>query len=241
MTTTKHALNYPTEIVDEYVARGFDHIFLRPISPYGFAVRTRAKTGYDIDDFLAFYKSALRHIIELNRHGTFLVEDYAKILLTKIFTPFSTGYVDLQSPAGVGIGVAVYNYDGDVYVSDEARMLAEMGDKTFRLGNVMTHTYEELFASDQLRGLTRETVIESVPLCSDCAFQSYCGCDPMENYTTQGSVAGHRPTSQFHIRNIEIIKHLLRLYYSDDPFIKKVFWSWIQNVPAEELLPAVVA
>ncbi len=44
------------------------------------------------------------------------------------------GYVDLTSPAGIGIGAIVYNYDGDVYASDEGRMLAEMGDTTFRLG-----------------------------------------------------------------------------------------------------------
>ena len=63
--------------------------------------------------------------------GTPFLETYAQLLLTKILTPYPTGYVDLQSPAGAGIGVAVYNYDGDVYVSDEARMLAEMGDRIF--------------------------------------------------------------------------------------------------------------
>ena len=30
----------------------------------------------------------------------------------------------------------VYNYDGDVYASDEGRMLAEMNDDTFKIGNV---------------------------------------------------------------------------------------------------------
>jgi hypothetical protein len=36
----------------------------------------------------------------------------------------------------IGIGALVYNYDGDIYASDEGRMLAEMGDRTFRLGSV---------------------------------------------------------------------------------------------------------
>jgi uncharacterized protein len=241
MTTTRKSLEYPTQIVDEYVARGFDHIFLRPISPYGFAVRTRHKTGYELPAFLEFFKTALERIIEVNRSGTFLVEDYSKILLTKILTPFPTGYVDLQSPAGAGIGVAVYNYDGDVYVSDEARMLAEMGDRTFRLGNVHTNTYEELFGGDLLRSLVSESVIESIPLCCDCAFQAYCGSDILENYSTQGTVSGHRPSSQFHLRNFAIIKHLFRLYYGDDPFIKPMFWSWIQNRPIGQLIPAMAS
>ena len=40
MTTTQLSLAHPKEIIDEYVARSFHSIFLRPISPYGFAVRT---------------------------------------------------------------------------------------------------------------------------------------------------------------------------------------------------------
>ena len=69
-----------------------------------------------------------------------------------MLTPFDTGYVDLMSPAGIGIGAVVYNYDGDVYASDESRMLAEMDDKTFCMGNVHQHSYEELFLSDALLG-----------------------------------------------------------------------------------------
>lgn len=240
MTTTRRSLENPEAIVDEYVTQGFDRIFLRPISPYGFALRTRHKTGYELDAFLTFYKRALGHIIELNRGGTFLVEDYAAILLTKILTPFPTGYVDLQSPAGAGIGVAVYSYDGDVYVSDEARMLAEMGDRSFRLGNVHENTYEQLFGGQQLRSLVADSVIESLPGCADCAVQTYCGCDPLENYVTQGSTLGHRPTSQFHYRNFEIIKHLLRLYHGPDESVRDVFWSWVTNRPVSQFTPAML-
>ena len=48
------------------------------------------------------------------------------------------GYVDLRSPAGIGLGALVYNYDGKVFASDEGRMLAEMGDRTFELGTSRT-------------------------------------------------------------------------------------------------------
>src|SRR5690606_4424801 len=40
MTTTQLSLKHPHEIVDEYFNRGFSGIFLRNISPYGFALRT---------------------------------------------------------------------------------------------------------------------------------------------------------------------------------------------------------
>jgi uncharacterized protein len=239
MTTSRLSLDYPVEIVDEYVNRGFDYIFLRPISPYGFAVRTRARTGYELDAFLSFYKRALNRVIEHNRAGRHFVETYAQIILTKILTPFSTGYVDLQSPSGAGIGAVVYNYDGDVYASDEARMLAEMGDKTFRLGSLREHSYEQLFGGELIRALVAASCVETLPGCAECAFQSYCGCDPIENHATQGSLVGHRPTSNFCHRNMEIIKHLLRLYHGDDPFIRQLFWSWVQNTPADDLVAAV--
>lgn len=124
MTTTQLSLQHPTEIIDEYVRQGFHSIFLRPISPYGFALKSKKKTGYHLDAFLEFYRIGLEHIFEINKKGYDLAEVYAKILLTKILTPYGTGFVDLQSPAGAGINVLVYNYDGDVYATDESRMLA---------------------------------------------------------------------------------------------------------------------
>lgn len=237
MTTTRLSLKYPREIIDEYVRNGFRSIFLRPLSPYGFAVKTAAVTGYSIEEFLVFYKSALDYVLELNRTGTFFVEQYARLLLTRILTPFSTGYVDLQSPAGAGIGVAVYSYDGDVYATDESRMLAEMGDPEFRLGNVHSDSYQDIFGGEPLRTILASSCVESMPGCSDCAFQVFCGADPIHNYATQGDIVGHRPTSAFHKKNFEIIKHLLTLYHSDRT-IQRIFWSWVQGValdhPSEE-------
>ena len=79
-----------------------------------------------------------------------MVETYAAIIAKKMFTNDDPGYVDLTSPAGIGIGALVYNYDGDIYASDEGRMLAEMGDHTFRLGNVHDSVYADIMLSDGL-------------------------------------------------------------------------------------------
>lgn len=240
MTATRLSLKHPREIVDEYVRHGFQAIFLRPLSPYGFALRTIHSIGYSMDEFLDFYERALNYIIEVNRTGTNFVEIYAQILLTRIFTPFSTGYVDLQSPSGAGIGVAVYNYDGDVYASDESRMLAEMGDKQFRLGNVHRDSYEQIFGGDRLRAIVSSSCVESLPGCADCAFQTFCGADPIFHYAVQGDMVGHRPTSDFHKKNFSIIRLLLQLYYSD-PTIRRIFWAWIRNAHVNEVLGSEAA
>jgi His-Xaa-Ser system radical SAM maturase HxsB len=229
MTTTERSLRYPREIVDEYARLGFREVFLRPISPYGFAVRTGEALRYQMEEFLAFYRDGLNHVFELNRHGTPMMEVYAQILLTKILTPWGGGYVDLQSPSGAVLGAVAYNYDGKVYASDESRMLAEMGDDAFCLGHV-SDSYEHLFGSATARALAVGSILESLPRCTDCAFLSFCGADPVYQYRTQGDIVGHKATSPFCQKNMSIIRHLLDLLRGDDQFIEALLTSWATGV-----------
>jgi His-Xaa-Ser system radical SAM maturase HxsB len=231
MTTTAASLDHVEEIIDEYVRRDFHTIFLRPISPYGFALKTKHRTGYEMERFLEFYKQGLSHILNLNRSGYRLAEIYTQILLSKILTPHGTGYVDLQSPAGEAWNVLVYNYDGDVFASDESRMLAEMQDWTFRLGNVHRDNRRNLFTSDSALKMFEASCNQSLAGCSDCAFQSYCGADPIYHHATQGDMYGHRPTSGFCTRNMEIIKHLFTFIHEDDSETMGIFWSWLTGMP----------
>jgi len=232
MTTTAASLDYVTEIVDEYVRRNFHSIFLRPISPYGFAVKTHRKIGYEMERFLKFYKDGLKHILDINRGGYRIAEVYTQILLTKILTPHSTRYVDMQSPAGEAWNVLVYNYDGDVYASDESRMLAEMNDRTFRLGNVHSDTRRSLFTSDAALRMFHAACNQALVGCSDCAFQSYCAADPIYHHATQGDMYGNRPTSGFCMRNMSVLKHLFSIIEQNDRDTMRVLWSWITGTTA---------
>src|SRR5262249_40028816 len=150
MTTTDASLARVEEIVDEYVKLGLDGIFLRPLSPYGFAIKTKLFQKYDPGRWLQFYARGLRYILDINRKGTPFTEFYARLMLQRMLSDRPTGYVDIRSPAGIGLGALVYNYDGRVFASDEGRMLAEMGDAAFELGNVETATYSSLVLSDKL-------------------------------------------------------------------------------------------
>ena len=209
MTTSEASLGRARDIVDEYIAQDFKGIFLRPLSPYGFAVKTKWYESYDTDRWLDFYFDGLSYILDLNRSGFFFSEQYATTILSKMLTPFETGYVDLMSPSGIGIAAVVYNYDGDVYASDEGRMLAEMGDTTFRLGNVHQDSFEDIFLSDALLDPLEESFAASVPMCSDCAFEPYCGADPVFHRATQGDFVGKKPMSAFCIRNMAIFRRLV--------------------------------
>lgn len=227
MTTTEASLTRPKEIIDEYIRQGFHSIFLRPLSPYGFAVKTKWYQAYDIKRWLDFYFQGLDYIIDLNKRGFPFVEAYASLILTKMFSPLGTSYVDLQSPAGIGISAIAFNYDGEVYASDEARMLAEMNDKTFRLGNIHTDSYRDIMTSDALLEPIEATITESVPNCSDCAFQPYCGSDPSYHYATQKDPVGHKALSGFCERNLAVIRKLLTLL-TDDPAAREILMRWVQ-------------
>ena len=226
MTTTKLSLDYPVEIVDEYFNKGFQGIFLRNISPYGFALRTD-KSKYETDTFLSFYKKALDRVLHYNFQGYNFTEDLARIFLTKILTPFNVGFVDLQSPAGLINGVIVFNYDGSVYATDESRMLAEQKDYTFLLGT-LDDDYNDLFFGKKAQEIAQIWANEALTGCSECAFQQYCGADPVHNHATQGDMYGYRPTSDFCEKNMEIIRYLIDLMESDDK-IKKIFQRWVKT------------
>jgi His-Xaa-Ser system radical SAM maturase HxsB len=226
MTTTPSSLSNPERIIDEYVRLGFDAIFLRPISPYGFAARSSLAITYDSAAFLDFYRRGLNYIIELNRSGTRLLEAYAQILLRKILTPFPVGYVDLQSPTGAAAGALVYNYDGGIYAADEGRMLAEMGDQSFRLGHVERDSYRDVMRGERVRTLLDNSCLESMPGCSDCAYSPYCGADPVFNWATQGDPVGFRPTSAFCARQLGTFRVLFDGLRGDDPFVRQLFLRW---------------
>jgi His-Xaa-Ser system radical SAM maturase HxsB len=225
MTTTAASLPCPEAIVDEYVRLGFSSIFLRPISPYGFAVKTGQVRKYTVDEWLDFYRQALAYIIDLNHRGVPFREEYSALILRKMLTPYPTSYVDLQSPAGIGIAGLVFNYDGDIYASDEARMLAETGDRRFRLGNLDADTFEDVMFSDTLVDVLAETMTEGVPMCVDCGFQPYCGSDPVYHHATQGDAVGFKPSSGFCRKNMQVMRHLIGLL-EDDERAASILQGW---------------
>lgn len=223
MTTTKASLEIPEQIIDEYVRLGFNSIFLRWLSPYGFAVKSSGIIGYDTVAWMGFYEQGLRYILKLNQQGIMIREELASIILRKILTPFGCGYVDLQSPTGLGLSAVVYNYDGLVYASDESRMLAETGDTTFCLGTVKD-SYTTIFGSEKLQSWVDQTMTEATPMCCDCAFEPWCGTDPVFHHAVQGDLVGHRPTSGYCARNMTLFKLLLELL--DQPEYSSILRRW---------------
>ncbi len=224
MTTTSYSLKYPKEIVNEYLKLKLTNIFLRPLSPFGLAKKIWEKIGYSPQEYLKFYKKALDYIIKLNLKGKKFWERTARIFLEKILTKRDPNFLDIRSPCGAVIGQLTYNYNGDIYTCDEGRMLAQMGDFSFKLGNVKETKYSQIVNHPTTKVMTLASCLECLPMCADCVFKPYCGICPLYNYAHEGNLFAQTPNN-FHCRiNKEILEYLFERLTNLK--IKSVFKEW---------------
>ena len=229
MTTTRESLSCPDEIVDAYVALGLREIFIRPLAGFGFARRAEARVGYSTSEFLAFYEKALSRVLYWNQCGYELREVAAAIALNKMLSPFDAGYVDLQTPTGAGLAVLVYNYDGYVYPSDESRMLAESGDRSLRLGRI-GESLEALLGSEVLRNLIAASWSADAPDCRDCAYNPYCGPDPVAAHAEFGQWAVPAHRTGHCRRQIGLFDLLFEKLRLGDAWFENLAHRWAQPV-----------
>lgn len=187
-TTTRDSLPRYREMVDQYLAFGLNQITIRPLTQLGYAAKNWTKIGYTVDEFLNFYRKSLDYIIERNQQGTFILEGHARMFLSKIFCRDAGNYMELRSPCGGAIGQLAYYYNGKVYSCDEARMLAEMGDDSFCLGNVEQDTYESIVSNPVCKTIAKSSCLEGLADCDGCVYQPYCGTCPVISYARYQTV-----------------------------------------------------
>lgn len=233
MTTTKASLPYAEAIVDEYVQLGFKEIFLRPLSSYGFAKRNHGLLGYSVEDFFHFYQRGLQRVLHWNRQGIEIREVYASILLNKMLSTFDAGYVDLQSPTGSGSSVLVYNYDGYIYPSDEARMLAESGDTSMRMGRI-GQPLDVLLASPVRRMLMEASDVKSTPGCCDCPYNLFCAPNPIDAQAQFGSPFTSVHDTEHCQRHMGLLDAMFMMLRTADDDLQDLLHRWAR--PAVEAM-----
>jgi len=226
LTTTREALKYPKEIVDTYRNLGCRAIFLRPVDPFGFAQKTARTVEYDRAAYVEFYRTAVDHILSLNLAGEQVLERYAAIFLTKILAGDDPNFLDIRSPSGSGLGALAYNYDGKIFTSDEGRMIHEMGDSMFLIGDVRSSTYRELMRHETVRALALASIREVQPDCVNCTYATYCGIQPEHSYRTQGSIFGRMRESTLCAVHKGIQDFLFEKLRDDDPAVVEILRRW---------------
>jgi len=222
LTITKHSLEHPERIIDEYLRLGQGEIALRPVNKIGNACQCWEDIGYTAEEFNVFYDRAMAYIMKLNMAGTHLSERMARTILTKVMLNKDPGYVDMMNPCGAGRTVMVYGTDGGCYPTDEARML---GDDIFRLGNIMDEGYDDMLNKENLFYLLSAG-------CSDLwnyrsVYSPWLGIDPVVNYAMDRNVI-----PKGNSRSQQVLKHQFRTVFSyllDDHKYANVFQRWTQG------------
>ena len=226
LTTTAETLPNWKAVVDTYVSLGCRALFLRPVDPFGFADKTGHRVEYPRGQYLEFYRQAVDYMLELNRQGIQILERFAAIFLTKILGGEDPNFLDIRNPCGAGIGQIAYNYDGKVFTCDEGRMLHEMGDSTFLIGEVGNTSYRDLMGHETVRALTIASNLDAQPDCVNCAYNPYCGVCPVHNHKTQGSIFGRMRESSLCAVHKGIQDYLFGKLGEGDPHVLETFRRW---------------
>jgi len=186
VTLTKKSLDYPKEIVDEYVNLDLGEVHLRFLNNLGVAKKTWNDITYSVEEYLKFWKDAVGYIEELKKKKVKISERMVNLMSRKINDNFDPGYLDLRSPCGAAIGQLVYDYDGKIYTCDEARMIDE---DLFLLGDVKKDNYKDVVTCDKACAVVNASINDQY-ICDNCVYKPYCGVCPVCNYAEQGNIIG---------------------------------------------------
>lgn len=225
-TTTRYSLPEYKSIIDAYISFEMSSIFLRPLTPLGFAHDRWSEIGYSDDEFLQFYENSLNYLIQKNIDGIHCSEGHASIFLSKILKQYPMNYMELRSPCGAGIGQLAYYYDGKIFTCDEGRMFYEMGFNAFQLGSV-DDDYNTLILNPVCKAAAAASTLETIPECCDCAYQPYCGVCPILNYAFENNIFPTRPRNYkcgIYGGMLDIIFKILK---KNDPAVIAVLNSWV--------------
>lgn len=225
-TTTRYSLDHPESIIETYAELGFDSVFVRPLTPLGKALLKWDEIGYTAEEFCDFYGRILNAAMKINKKGMVFKEQHAAILLRRI-NGYFVNYMELRSPCGAGTGQLAYYPDGNVFTCDEGRMVYEMGQDTFRLGNVYKDSFRDVVSNSVCKTVCTASILESIPSCCDCVYQPYCGTCPVVNYAMSQDVIEKQPKG-FRCKIYKgILDNIFSILQKEEPEEYKILMSWI--------------
>lgn len=212
LTATRSSLENYEEIINTYIQYGADFIVFRPLAFLGRARQNWDQIGYTPSEFGVAYSRVLNMLINKSIfEGINLIEKQAAMFSRKIFSKGQTNHTEYRSPCGAGIGQIVYDWDGNIYPCDEARMIAVTGNQIFKLGNVATHSYYDCLSSSIIESMCIASCMQSNDPCSTCVFLPLCGLCPVYNYSTYNSLTVDNARKDY-LCNIK--KEIFNAYFS---------------------------
>lgn len=220
--------NAPPEIdsvIDTYSSLGLTSIFLRPINYQGFARKRHSDSRHAHAGWASYHRAFVNKLIERNWHdrSRVLEETYFSICLRRIFQPGSERHVDLRNPNPMAVDYLVVDYDGQLYPTDEARMLSRSGVIDLSLGEI-----GEDWRGEKWRQLNAHATNQFDEACGRCAYQPYCGRDIIDDLARYGTLDIVRTETAFCRRHLDLFDFAFELIYADDPATRYSLCRWLR-------------
>lgn len=213
------------ETITTYADLGLNSIFLRPINYQGFA-RKRHKHSRNLDqNWITYHREFVERLIERNwRDRTRVLEEaYFSVCLRRVFQPDADRHVDLRNPNPLAVDYIVVDFDGTIYPTDEARMLARSGIIDLSLGQI-----GQDWRNDKWRTLNDHCSNLSDPACQRCAYQPFCGRDVVDDLARYGTIDLLRTETVFCQRQLAVFDFVFDLLYRDDPKVRYSLSRWLR-------------
>lgn len=225
LSITRFSLPYAKEIVEEYKRLGIKKIWFRMINNLGCAASSWKTIGFSAEEFLKFWREGVDYVYR----NSDMRELSTELIVKKVMDKTDPGMLDLMSPCGAAIGQIAYNYDGEIYTCDEARMIK---DDMFRLGNVHKDTFKGVMKTPKVCSLI-EASINDCFYCDNCLYQPYCGLCPVTTYAQTSTLVPNLPDERCKILTGEF-EHVFRLL--DDAEMKKRMLARVYPEKAKDVV-----
>lgn len=230
LTVTKETLPKYKEIIDTYVDLWLNWIFLRWLNPYWFAAWLKDELAYDKDEWVDFFTKSLDYILDLNKKWIKFKEYITIVYLRKIFEPVDPAFMDIRSPSWIAIWWVAYNYNWNIYASDESRMLWRMWDDTFLMTELTwswEQNYKNMMNSDATKLAIQSSTLDWLPWFNDHVYKPYIWVDIIHNYKTTWNFYTPLVNDEKVYLQIKILDIIFEKLRNEED--RKILLWWIKN------------
>ena len=113
--------------------------------------------------------------------------------------------MDFRNPNLSGVDYLVVNYDGQLFPSDEARMLYRSGVIDLSIGNI-----KEGLDTKKIQVLNSRASNFGDECCDKCAYQVFCGTDNFDKLSRYGTLNVKTSDTNFCQTHIAIFDYIFR-------------------------------
>ena len=207
-------------VVEACRSLGLVYVLLQPLRSPGRVQPAYLALACAPDEYLAFYRDALRRIVDLNDAGTLLVEKRLALHLETLST------IDPRPAptAASTVELLAYGHDGRVYSSESGPLLASGGEEGGALGRVETDHHQDLVR----HALARVLAMPRSAGCTTCAYDRYCGTSLIRRYAMDDDVVTKAFGTDWCKASMGTFDHVFDLLRSErGATLKRVYGTWM--------------